>query len=172
MSSDRAIREAVEHLAGTHRDDKVFVIDATVDSVDITTRTCVCTAIGGKAGSELPNVRLMASIDDGLLIIPTIDSTVTLLFSNFTDPCIISYSEIDTIIFRGGDLGGLVKVIELTTKLNNLENLVNDLISKFNSHTHQVTSTGAPTGPNLLPETEKLTPTMRLDIENINVTQG
>lgn len=73
-----------------------------------------------------------------------------------------------------GSLGGLVKVIDLTTKLNNLENLVNDLISKYNSHTHILTlSSGTGTAaPTVTTETQTLTPTNRGDIENTNITHG
>lgn len=170
--SDRSIRESIQYLAGNHQTDHVILVDATVESVDENGRTCECISVTGSVGSPIPGVRLMASVDDGVLIIPAIGSTVVIAQSIFTDPIVVSYSEIEKIILRGGDLGGLVKVIELTQKLNNLENLLNDLINKFNIHTHNVTSTGAPTGPNLLPEAQTLTPTVRTDIENENIIQG
>ena len=78
----------------------------------------------------------------------------------------------DTTVFNDGELGGMVKVIELTTKLNNLEKLVNDLVSKFNTHTHILTLTSG-TGtaaPTVSPETTVLTPTVRGDIEDENIT--
>lgn len=74
--------------------------------------------------------------------------------------------------FNEGDLGGLVKVIDLTTKLNNLEEKVNAIITAFNSHTHILTlSTGtgsaAPTSTQV---SGTLTPTQRADIENDKIT--
>lgn len=73
-----------------------------------------------------------------------------------------------------GSLGGLVEVANLTTKLNNLENLVNDLISKYNIHTHILTlSSGTGTAaPTVSLETGTLTPTVRGDIENTHITHG
>ena len=75
--------------------------------------------------------------------------------------------------FNDGSNGGLVEVIKLTQKLNNLENLVNDLVAKFNSHTHILTLTSG-TGtaaPTTTIESSTLTPTQRGDIENTKITQ-
>ena len=79
----------------------------------------------------------------------------------------------DEIKFNDGALGGLVKVAELTTKLNNLENKVNTLITTFNTHVH----TGVTTGPGSSATTPTtvngtLTPTQQKDIENEKIKQG
>lgn len=172
MSDSRSVGEAIRYHAGTHDSDPVIIVDAIVTGVDEGNRSCTCDLVGGKIGSTLDNVRLMASIDDGVLIIPALNSSVTIIFSTFTEPIVICFSEVDKIIFRGGDLGGMVITPNLIQKLNNLEKLMNDLISKFNTHTHQVISTGSPSGPNLLPENTTIIQTTRDDIENKNVTQG
>lgn len=169
--SARAIQEAIQKLSGTFAADRVYYIDAAVKSVDEKARTCIVVATSGKAGNEF-TARLMASVDDGILIVPAIDSTVVVSGSDFVAPSIVQYSEVEKIILRGGDLGGLVKVIELTKKLNNLENKLNSLITKYNTHTHNVTAVGSPTGPGLQPETGTLTPTQRTDIENKSITHG
>lgn len=169
--SDRAIQEAIQILSGTNLSDKVYAVDATVLSVDDGKRTCQVQVISGKANNTF-TARLMSAVDDGFLIIPTIDSTVGVLMSDFTKPLIVQYSEVDKIIMRGGDLGGLVKVISLTDKINTIENKINDLILKYNSHTHNVTAVGSPTGPGLQPESGTITPTLRSDIENDKITHG
>ena len=169
--SDRSIQEAIQILSGTHLSDKVYFIDATVKSVDEQARTCIVIALSGRAGNEF-TTRLMAAVDDGVLIIPAVDSTVVVSMSDFNSPAIVQYSEVEKIVFRGGDLGGLVKVIDLTSKLNNLENKLNSLVVKYNTHTHNVTAVGSPTGPGLQPETGTLTPTQRVDIENDKITHG
>lgn len=169
--SDGSVRTAIQQLAGVHLEDKVSFADCEVVSVDKAKRMCSVIQLDGHTANAFP-CRLMSSVDDGILIVPTVGSIVTVLLSDFVNPIIFQYSEVDEIIFRGGDLGGLVKVISLTSKLNNLENLVNDLISKFNSHTHNVTAVGSPTGPNLAPETQTLTPTVRGDIENVKIKHG
>lgn len=117
--SDRAIQEAIQILSGTHLADKVHFIDAVVNSVDENARTCIVVATSGRAGNQF-TARLMAAVDDGILIIPAVGSTVVISYSDFVSPAVIQYSEVDRVILRGGDLGGLVKVAELTNKLNNL----------------------------------------------------
>jgi hypothetical protein len=67
----------------------------------------------------------------------------------------------------------VVKVIELTEKLNNLEQLLNDLVTKYNSHTHSGVSTGGGmSGVTTALETGTLTPTQRSEIENEQITHG
>ncbi len=44
-------------------------------------------------------------------------------------------------VFNGGDLGGLIKIEELTNKINALVNTVNALIDNYNAHTHITTAT-------------------------------
>lgn len=170
--ADRDIREAVEKMSGTHLADKVYSIEAAVNSVDAKARTCVCTVVSGRANNTFYDVKLMSSVDDGFLIIPTVGSTVNIILSDYTDPYISQYSGIDSIIFRGGDLGGMVKVITLTAKLNNVENKVNDLITKFAAHVHPVIAVGSPTGPNATPVIGVLVPTQQTEIENKNITHG
>lgn len=50
----------------------------------------------------------------------------------------------DNIIFNGGGLGGMVIIQKLTDKLNELKDTVNDLITKYNAHTHTTTATVGP----------------------------
>lgn len=170
--ADRDIRELVRHLAGTHQVDTLIFIDVEVDSVDPDAMTCQGTAITGPTGNAIADIRLMSSVDDGVLLLPTEGSTISVLMSTFAGPIMVGWSGLDKIILFGGDLGGLVKVVELTEKLNNLEKAYNDLVEKFNAHTHNVTAVGSPTGPNIAPEGTTLTLTVRTDIENPNITQG
>lgn len=170
--SDRSVRELIQYLAGTHDNNNIFIIDAEVTSVDKNNRTCECVSIGGNTGNTFPDVRLMSSIDDGELKIPTVGSVVVIILTTFTEPFIACYGELDSIILRGGDLGGMVKVEDTVNRFNKIEKLLNDLILKYNSHTHNVTSVGSPTGPNLVQENQTAILTVRKDIENENITQG
>ena len=177
----RKIIEAIEKLSGANKD-HVSYVNATVDSVDLLNRNCDCTVVDGETEYDLPGVMLMAVLDDGILIEPVIGSTVKVIFSKKVEPCIVQYSEVnkitlitvDKVVFEDGSFGGLVKVGDLVTKLNNLENMINDFAGKFNSHTHILTLTSG-TGtaaPTVAPETTTLTPTERNDIENTKVIHG
>jgi hypothetical protein len=120
----------------------------------------------------------MAQVDDGLLIEPVIGSTVKVIYSDLIEPFVCQYSEIENITIHAntkitlndGAFGGLVKSEDLTVKLNNIEKLLNDLITKYNGHTHNVI--GAATGPGLAPETGSITPTVSIDLQNQNVSHG
>lgn len=121
-------------------------------------------------GSEILEVRIQANPGNGIKPTPTDGSIVLIGEIAPFDYAILMYSALDSITFMDGSLGGLVQVVALTTKLNNLENLVNDLISKYNVHTHPVS--GASTGVPVIPEPTTLTPTVRANIENSKITHG
>lgn len=169
------IATAIRMITNTHLTDKVRMFDAEVNSVSMTDRTCEVTMIGGKSANTL-TVRLMASSDDGLLMKPTIGSTIVVMMSEYTAPFVAKYSGVDSITMLGGDLKGLVKVDDLVTQLNNLEDFVKDLAQKYNAHTHPYmnVTTPATTSP-VLPqdqETGVITNTQASDLENTNITQG
>ena len=181
MSYERQLREAVQQLAGTHLKDVVKFVDCNVNSVNINAGTAEVTPIGGNATTDIINVNLESEVADGLLIIPVIGSTVTVLYSTRNNPYIIKYSDIQTIYYSGnlwqfgdGTFGGMVKLLDpsnpnsgVLARLNNLENLINSLISLYNTHTHA--SNGTPT-TNL--ETSTAAVTTRAELENTEVTHG
>jgi hypothetical protein len=74
--------------------------------------------------------------------------------------------------FNGGYNFGMVLVAELVTKLNNLENKVNALVTYSASHTHTGVQTGGGTsGTTATPVTGSLTPTTKEDIMSDKITQ-
>jgi hypothetical protein len=169
------IATAIRMITNTHLTDKVRMFDAEVNDVSMKDRTCEVTMIGGQSANTL-TVRLMASADDGLLMKPTIGSTIVVMMSEYTAPFVAKYSGVDSITMLGGDLKGLVKVDDLVTQLNNLEDFVKDLAQKYNAHTHPYVnvSASAVTSPVLPPdqETGVITNTQASDLENTNITQG
>lgn len=81
------------------------------------------------------------------------------------------------ITFNGGGLGGLVKVKELTDKLNKLRDEVDAIALKYNSHTHITTATiGDSTKLGIIEaptSTAQLTtPFKRDDYENTKIKHG
>lgn len=173
-----SIANNIRELAGVNLVSHVYLCDAEVKSVDTETRTCDVALIGGKV-SNVITVRLMASVDDGSLYIPTIGSTVVVTYSDFVKPYISQYSQIDSIVWLGGEHDGVPIVIHptdhnkgLLAKINRLENLLNDLITKFNTHTHVLTlSAGTGTAATTLTQqTTNITPiTQQADIEHQNI---
>lgn len=137
--SDRAINEAINKIVGSHKTDQVTYINAIVESVDLPSRTCSCTAIDGHTEYDLPTVKLMAVVDDGLFIEPVIGSTVKVIFSVNIEPFVCQFSEIQNITIiaktnitlNDGSYGGLIMIQELVAKMNLLETDLNNLKSIF-----------------------------------------
>lgn len=183
MSIKTDIRDALITICGKAGGGGAFI--ATVDSVSVLSRSCSVTTTSGDVETELPNVWLMADIDDGQLIIPKVGSSVIVAYNEKMQPFVLMFSEIDSVCYvvgssqfkitdgliqaNDGSNGGMVKVIELTTKLNNLENLVNGFIALYNAHTHPYLPGPGPVAPTSVTaslETNTLTPTVRANIED------
>lgn len=205
--TNRQIIEALQKMTGTLLKDNVHTFMATVDSVNEEKRTCTVTSVSGQGSITVENVQLMASVDDGFLLVPVIDSMVIVVYSTYGKPFICLFSSLEKVLITAGEnnasiqvdadgllfeiadtkiqvsdgeiklndgaMGGLVKVIQLTQKLNNLENKVNALITAYNTHVHTGVTTGAGSSA-ATPSTVSgnLTPTNRGDIENDKVKHG
>lgn len=91
-------------------------------------------------GLAIPDIRLRASLqneDEELLVIPKIGSAVIVasLSGDLNELVVLSVDRAEEIRFHGGHQGGLVLVRELCTKLNALEEEVNNLKDKLRSWT-------------------------------------
>jgi len=74
-------------------------------------------------------------------------------------------------IFNGGTLDGMVKVGDLVTKLNNLENKVNDLVTWSSTHTHTGVTPGPGSTGTAVGVVGTLTPTQQSELENTKIKQ-
>jgi hypothetical protein len=129
------MNKAAEAIRDIAKQDDVKMIVCTVDSVDGS--MCDVTPLNDCA--PLKKVRLNADInsDLGIVITPKLNSVVLVGEISKADAFVAMFSEIENISikigsssalikdgeisFNGGNLGGLVKVQELTNKLNALE---------------------------------------------------
>ena len=145
-----------------------------VISVDLPTNTCYCEPINGD--SEIQNVKLTTNTTGagvGFLLIPKINSLVVVTFLDNSSAYVSMVAEVDEVNVNGKTLGGLVKVIDLTTKLNNLENKVNALITGISTWTPVPNDGGAALKVALTTWlSSSLTLTVRANIENILIKQG
>ena len=145
-----------------------------VISVDLPTNTCYCEPINGD--SEIQNVKLTTNTTGagvGFLLIPKINSLVVVTFLDNSSAYVSMVAEVDEVNVNGKTLGGLVKVIDLTTKLNNLENKVNALITGISGWTPVPNDGGAALKVALTTwYGTSLTLTVRANIENILIKQG
>jgi hypothetical protein len=209
MSTHKEIEKSVQRLAGTYLKDIVSFVICNVDSVDYKNRMCNCTPISGDANTTIQGVQLCAENSDGLVVYPKAGSTVIVALSTRNNAFILFTSEIDSLSiysavggkayyynfnqdsdgvqwFNSDSYGYIPKVKDnddssagLLKKINNLENLINDLINQYNTHTHTATlavsgsSATGTTDPTIATETGNISPiTAEADISNQYLKQG
>lgn len=144
----------------------------TVKSVDEDEMTCVVTPID--EGPDFMDVLLMAeSSTTGFYLKPSVDSLVMIAPQNNETYYISLVSDIDEVWIRGNANGGVTKVSDMVTRLNNIENKVNDLVTYSSTHVHTGVQTGGgSSGPASAPVTGSLTLTTADDIQSTTVKHG
>jgi len=190
---EREIKNLFGKLSGVNANMQVKFFDATVTDIDEDNGTCLVeSADGGQSFNDL-KVRYMSELADGDENIPEVGSSVTILFTQITEPIIIGTSWLerktitigdsvidvqrDSITFNDGSFGGLVKVIELTKRIKKLEDTINALSAKFIAWT-PVSGDGGLALRTILTVTPpiwnnpNITPIQRSDIENTKITHG
>lgn len=169
MSVETEILKALGRFVDNRIPDKDIV--CTVSSVDTGELTCVCSPVNGNA--DIIDVRLMTIAGNGFLIIPAVNSKVTVSFLDNSSGYVSQFSTVTEIQLNGDTYSGLVKIADLVTKLNNLENKVNDLITAMNTHVHTGVTTGAGSSAiGTVPIVGALTPTVQANLENTTVKHG
>ena len=130
----RTIIEAIQKLSGTQLKNNLFCIPATVLSVDEGERTCVVEAVGGNEAIRIEGVQLMASVDDGLLIIPEIESNVIVSYSTLYPAFISQFSSINKFLLIVGANQVTVQVTNegLLVELNETKLSLTDGKIQFN----------------------------------------
>lgn len=146
-------------------------------SADPLTGLMICDCESIEDGTVIEDVRICANFNDdtnkiGLVCVPKVESIVLVQFIGDSEAYVTMVSEVDFVYLNANTYGGLVKVQDLVTKLNNLENTVNTIITTFNAHTHVASSFGSPTTTPPTPVAGSLTPTVKADLENTTVQHG
>lgn len=133
MDTLSEIKESIKKIASTGGMFRAFT--AKVKSVN--GETCTVEL----EGLTLTDVRLRAVVNgenSKILVTPKTDSCVLVvdLAGDLSQLAVVGYSEVekievdtDKIIFNGGNNEGLIQIKKLTDKLN-------ELVNKFNQHTH------------------------------------
>lgn len=144
MGSKKEAADCIRKIANIE-DVKVLVCKVT----SVTGRSCDVTPISGDA--PIKKVRLNANITGtaGILITPVINSDVLVVMLSPVDSFVAMFSEIDSIAIDDGLNDGLIKINELTSKLNDLITQINALKSDYIAHTHPTPAglSSAPTVP-------------------------
>ena len=181
------IRNSILNIVGI--DDNASMVMCEVVSVDEAKRTCNVTTISNDVELEIPDVMLQASVDNGFIIVPSVGSNVIILNQEKMHPCVVMYSSVSKVLaiqplwqFNKGDNAGMVKVIELTQKLNAVENDLNNLKLLLQTMVNAIVAAGTVSVPvlsgtlsgyfsPLLPYTAQvITPTTQTEIEDTKIT--
>ena len=187
MSTDNQLAVAVQQLAETYRKDTLNAMLCNVVSVNESERTCVVSTV--QSDVEIKDVQLMACIDDGMLLITSVDSQVVVVFSKMNIPYISLYSQLDKVLYIVGDssievtgdsikfndgaFGGLIKIADLVSKLNTIEQDINTLKQVFSGWTPVSNDGGAALKTAAATwYAQTITETQKSDLENTNITHG
>lgn len=162
------ITEAIQRIARQGTGNAKIQV-AKVLSVDGNT----CTVELLESEFEITGVRLQVETQNGVLYVPAVDSFVIIAPIDDFEYFVVMYSALASIKMLDGSYGGLIKIEDLVTKLNNLENKVNSIINTFNTHVHGGVTTGAGSSAvSPTPVSGTLTPTVRANIENDKIIHG
>ena len=118
--------------------------------------------------SIIRGVKSISSFDDdGLDFVPSVGSKC-IVFRYAKNYLATAFSKLEFIHLGGKDNEGIVKVKELTDRINDLEKALNSLKTSYNAHTHAVPSLG--TSAVAVPVNTAIVPTSTVaDFENIKV---
>lgn len=114
------IKDLIQQLAKTENTDCIL---CTVNSIDLTAKTCYCIPINGDA--DLIDVKLIANDNKGFLLIPEVDSVVIVSNIQNSSYYVSMFSKVSEIQLNGDDYNGLIKIDDLTTSLNTIINNIN-----------------------------------------------
>ena len=168
---NRDLTEAIRTLSGVDQLSYESMV-CKVSEIDTTKFTCTCSPIDGSADYiEIPyNVGAVK----GFVLEPKDGSYIALTTTSETTGFVSMVSEVNQIYLNGDNEGGLVKVQDLVDRLNDIKNVVNDLITKFNSHTHPYLNVTTPafTSPTAMQEAGSVPNTTVSQLENTKIKHG
>lgn len=144
-----------------------------VVSVNDSTRTCVVNVLDSE--TDIEDVRLHVTgggTINGLYYKPAVGSFVGIYPLFAFEYCVLLYSYIDEITFLDGSYGGVVKVADLVTKINALENQVNSILTTLKSTSIPLAPSGTYPFASLYASLSNLNTTTAADLENTKVKHG
>lgn len=182
--SNRDIIYAIRKIAGVDGIKKAQIVMGTVTAIN--GNTCNVEVTLGDACQSITDVNLNSAANDGFTLYPENGSDILIALMPDNSAYMIACEDItktvcyidnnnkyefdsNGFIWNGGNNGGLVKVIELTQKVNNLEDLVNNLLTVLKSTTIPLAPSGTYPFAPLYAAYNPLTPTVRNDIEDTKI---
>lgn len=136
---EQQILNGIKALGNTGDNSFVAVVENNYPNADYID----CRSLSGTLYTEVRKRAALKNDKAGIIITPVNGSTVIITRLGQSDELFVSmFSDIESIVIDGGENFGIIKIEELTSKLNALVESVNKLVQQFNTHTHQVATTG------------------------------
>jgi hypothetical protein len=110
-----------------------MLMSGTVTGVHEATRTCTVLTLSGGQSVELGGVRLMAVVEDGLLLLPAVDSNVMVLCCPKEAPVVVQYSKLDKTYLQVGKTAITVVDGTVTVEIGGSSQTITDGLIKFNA---------------------------------------
>lgn len=179
MASESELQEAFERLFNKYLKGTVTT-DAIITDVDSTAFTCTV-EIGGVPFYNVA-IEILKGSQASFMPLPVVGASCLVCFrdNKINQPQIIKVDQIDKLLincqtdveFNGGALGGMVKVTDLITQLNNLQKDINTLKQIFTAWVPSPSDGGAALKAAALTWAAQSLPlTNRNDIENTKIKQ-
>jgi len=172
MSQTQQIRDALKNITGTQKK-QTIIFSAKV--IRVLNKVCDVEY----NGMTITGVKLSPVLDSSntsVMIKPTPNSYITVIdasMGDLRDLYAILFTDVSDIIIDEGKNGGLIKIKELTDKINGLVGTVNALVQAYNSHIHTTTAVDAAGKPCVInPIVNKATGATELqrnEYENIKI---
>ena len=163
MSIKETLQKIMEEKMGGHGSRLCSVLSVSGTTCDVQTLDDEVKIIGARLQTEDSN---------GVLLTPKVGSFVVVTPITDFEFVVVMYSAIDSIKFLDGSFGGLIKITDLVTKVNNLENQVNSILSILKATTIPLAPSGTYPFATLYAALSSLTNTIVSDIENNKITHG
>ena len=173
MNESQQIRDLLKQLAGTFNKDDVRTVIGTVveGSYNNDERTVDVMSVSDNAEVLIPSVNLMTNSNDGWLLIPEDNSQVFVTMTTRGLAWVSFFSSLSAAFFivngiiqlQDGTFGGLIKIQELTDKLN-------EAVSKINTNLGLIETGITGAGGSYTPQ--NLSTFVKSDYENVDVIHG
>lgn len=107
---DGKVRDAIQELSGAKNNPKFHILEGEVTEVNESQGTCSALILTGKIDGVLEDIRLMAAMDDGFLLIPKIGSNIFVSYKEKTPPFVSQFSAIEKVVIVAGRKQASVRI--------------------------------------------------------------
>ena len=150
MNNLSKIKESIQSIAGRNINDDCYVVGEVTDangttcSVKIndtlTLSDVLCIAADD---GDSDNIKIKPAIGSKVLMADLSGGTLRqMIVVAYTQIAELEMPKIESLIINGGNKGAIINIEDLTGKINEVIDVLNNLITSYNDHTHIVSTTG------------------------------